>query len=334
MKWSWVIALLTVCVQLSSGAVVIETVTVGNPGNIDDTHDEGYGAVDYAYRIGAYEVTAGQYTEFLNAVAQADPYGLWSENMWDSPTASKIQRSGPLGAYVYSVAAEWADRPVNFVSFWDSARFANWLQNGQPTGPQGPGTTEDGAYILDGYIGEAGAEIVRQPGAFWFIPNEDEWYKAAYHMNDGATGNYWDYPTSTNAVPSNALVDPDPGNNANFEAGGETIGDPYHRTEYGEFENSPSPYGTYDQGGNVWEWNESVSYVFGQTGYRGRRGGSYDQTHSYLHASSHSYINPGADASCVGGLGFRVACLPEPVSVTFLAAGVVALLFRQRKVRK
>ena len=49
--------------------VVIETVTVGNPGNADDTHGDGYGGVDYVYNIGKFEVTAGQYAEFLNAVA-------------------------------------------------------------------------------------------------------------------------------------------------------------------------------------------------------------------------------------------------------------------------
>ena len=33
-------------------------------------------------------------------------------------------------------AADWANRPVNYVNFWDAARFANWLHNGQPVGPQ------------------------------------------------------------------------------------------------------------------------------------------------------------------------------------------------------
>ena len=39
---------------------------------------------------------------------------------------------------------------------------------------------------------------------------------------------------------------------------GYTIGSPYYTTEVGEFENSESPYGTFDQGGNIWEWNETV----------------------------------------------------------------------------
>ena len=63
----------------------------------------------------------------------------------------------------------------SFTSFWDAARFTNWLHNGQPTGPQGPGTTEDGAYH------DVGDQTLfgRNAGAKFFIPTEDEWYKAA-----------------------------------------------------------------------------------------------------------------------------------------------------------
>ena len=89
----------------------------------------------------------------------------------------------------------------------------------------------------------------RNPGAKFFIPTEDEWYKAAYHKNDGVTGNYWDYPTASNTAPINTL--PDPGNHANFYdslgTGNNdyTIGSPYHRTVVGEFAKSDSSYGTF-----------------------------------------------------------------------------------------
>ena len=60
-------------------------VTVGNPGNAPDTRYNAIsvGSVGYAYQIGKYEVTAGQYTEFLNAVAKADPNGLYNTAMGD-----------------------------------------------------------------------------------------------------------------------------------------------------------------------------------------------------------------------------------------------------------
>ena len=84
--------------------ITLEMVTVGNPGNANDT--TGYGGVDYVYAIGKYEVTAGQYTAFLNAVAATDTYGLYNTDMWSNDDGCKIQRSGSSGSYTYSVAAD------------------------------------------------------------------------------------------------------------------------------------------------------------------------------------------------------------------------------------
>jgi formylglycine-generating enzyme required for sulfatase activity len=250
--------------------VVIETVPVGNPGNPDDT--QGYGGVGYEYDVGKYEVTAAQYTAFLNAVAATDRYSLYNPFMWSNKRGCKIQREGASGDYRYSVAPEWADRPVNYVSWGDAARFTNWLHNGQPTGAQDLTSTEDGSYFLNGATGDDRLlEITREPDASWVIPSEDEWYKAAYHLNDGPTGNYYNYPTSNDRGPSNDLTDPDPGNNATFSDGDYTIGPPYYRTEIGAHENTTSAYGTFDQGGNVAEWNEAM--IDGTS--RGVRGGSF-----------------------------------------------------------
>ena len=37
-----------------------------------------YGAVNYEYSIGKYEVSLVQYTRFLNAVAASDPHNLYN----------------------------------------------------------------------------------------------------------------------------------------------------------------------------------------------------------------------------------------------------------------
>jgi formylglycine-generating enzyme required for sulfatase activity len=257
--------------------VAIETVTVGNPGNAGDPIEfQGtFGAVDHVYAIGMYEVTTGQYAAFLAAVAATDPYGLYDTRMWTHAQGCKIERTGSSGSYAYAVAADWAKRPVNFISWGDAARFANWLHNGQPTGAPDLTTTEDGSYLLDGKMSDFELEsVVREPDATWVIPTENEWYKAAYHRNDGATGNYFTFPTASNAAVSNDLIDPDPGSNATYQRspGADfTIGAPYYRTEVGAHENSESPYGTFDQGGNVLEFNETVP----EPDIRGIRGGSW-----------------------------------------------------------
>ncbi len=305
-------------------AAYIETVPVGNPGNAADS--TGYGAVDYAYNIGTYEVTAGQYTEFLNAVAATDTYGLYNASMDSNSYGCQITRNGTSDSYSYSVASAWANRPVNCVSWGDSARFANWLHNGQPTGAQGPTTTEDGTYYLNGAITDAALLAVsRETDGKWAITSEDEWYKAAYHKNDGATGNYFDWPTSSDSLPSNDLVNTDPGNNATFYDNGYTIGSPYYRTDVGAHENSESPYDTFDQGGNVQEWNEAIL-----GSYRGLRGGSFYGSDISLRASYRGYDDPTFEGSSIG---FRVSEVPEPGSMAFLALGAVGVLRRRRNVR-
>ena len=173
-----------------------------------------------------------------------------------------------------------------------------------------------------------GSSVVRKAGAQVWLPSEDEWYKAAYHENDGVTGNYFEYPTSSDSVPSNDLVEPtDPGNNATFYDSGYTIGNPYYRTEVGAHENSGSPYGTFDMGGNVYEWNETL---IGSD--RGFRGGSYNDS-SYGGSLSSSYRNSNSPSNeYYDGVGFRVASVPEPCSLVLLGLGGLTLM-RRRRVR-
>ncbi|MBN2130177.1 MAG: SUMF1/EgtB/PvdO family nonheme iron enzyme [Sedimentisphaerales bacterium] len=313
-------------------AVNIETVPVGNPGNAGELSGSGAGgygpdrvcgAVDYTYNIGKYEVTAGQYTAFLNAVAGVDTYALYSTTMSRTDYGSGITRSGGgtlSNPYTYTVASSHVNRPVNSVSWGDSARFANWLHNGQPTGEQGLSTTEDGAYYLNGATSDAALLAVNREADWkWAITSEDEWYKAAYY--NPAASNYYDYPTSSNTTPGRDLNDAS-GNNANYYGDPYPIQSPYYTTVAGEFQNSESPYGTFDQGGNVWEWNEAVLYG----SCRGLRGGSFGYSVYYLRASVRD-IYPSNEGAVIG---FRVSEVPEPATMVMLALAGVGVLRRRR----
>jgi len=71
-----------------------------------------------------------------------------------APAGAQTHAAWP-GNYTYSVAADWANRPVNWVSWADAAGYCNWLTNGQASGDQTAGTIEDGTYALNGAITDA-----------------------------------------------------------------------------------------------------------------------------------------------------------------------------------
>ena len=126
-----------------TGSASLQFVTVGNPGNAADP-STGYGSVGYTYQMGKYDVTVGQYVQFLNAVAKTDTYGLYNGLMasYGGIFPFGITQSGSSGSYSYSVTGSYAQDancPMFEVSWGDAARFCNWLQNGQPTGPEGDG---------------------------------------------------------------------------------------------------------------------------------------------------------------------------------------------------
>jgi sulfatase modifying factor 1 len=274
-------------------AINIDYVSVGNPGNYGSL----YGVVRYAYQIGKYEVTNAQYAAFLNAKGGSNSYGIYNSNM----SSYGIAQRGSSGSYTYSVTSGFENRPVVYVSWYDAARFTNWLGNGQ-----GAGDMETGAYTLSGNTGI----ITKNVGATVYIPSEDEWYKAAYY--NGGTSTYSLYPNGQNSITTA---------DANYN---NSVG---HSTDVGSYGDDPSSYGTFDQGGNVWEWNDRV--YSGSSGLlRGKRGGSWDNLTGPMTSSLAFFSAPSQETF---NLGFRVASVPEPsyVVLSMLASGMV-LIRRKR----
>ena len=351
-------------VGVTTGATIshvnLEMVTVGNPGNAYDAIVSGsaaYGRVDYTYQIGKHDVTLGQYAAFLNAVdaTGTNPYGIWNSHMATNPNIAGIalDTTGTAGSkyavispagFVPTSGVTAANRPVTYVSWFDAARFANWMTNGQ-----GDGDTETGAYTLNS--GTTGDAVAANPGAVFRIPTENEWYKAAFYSpeygGDGVPG-YYKFATQSDSDPGN-IIGSAP-NQANYyiaPPGGvgfsvtevDTRDDTQnYLTDGGAFSGSESFYGTFDQSGNVYQWND-LDGAAGSS--RGLRGGAAGINLTAFDLSSSQRID-NSTPDFDGKFGFRLvfvvggaSAVPEIDpnnfgSVLALVLGSLGLLERRR----
>ena len=343
---------------VSAHAITYDLVPVGNAGNANDPSTGGVrGAVAYDYQIGTYDVTIGQYTAFLNAVAATDTYSLYNANMATNLNVAGISQAGFPGSYTYSAiapsgttpagASSPGNRPITYVSWFDGARFSNWMANGQPTGAQDSTTTENGAYNLTNWTsGTAPAKNVMNPNTgaapTFFIPNDNEWYKGAYYAPTlkSGTGGYYTYATQSNDMPGNIIGSGS--NQANWNTGngfsvtqsGDNDPNQNYLTDVGAFSNSGSFYGTFDQSGNVFQWND----LDGTAGLgRGLRGGNWLVNIPLSLSRSYS----GTEFATYEGynVGFRLAApaaIPEPSTCASLLAGLACggyTMFRRRRAR-
>lgn len=297
-----VLALLSFSIGLSTAQVDLgmEFVHIGDSGNPPDPFtDERIGSVSYPFKMGKYEVTNKQYAGFLNTV---DPLGannldLYTASMGGNDGGIIRDLSNGLGEK-YVVRPLRENLPVTHLTYFSALRFVNWLHGGD---------TETGSYTLGPNDLDTPA---RNPNARFWIPNRDEWHKAAYYhgpnssLRDEFGTDYSLYPMrgfeAIASSPSNLL------NTANFlnAAGG--------LVPVGSYPASFSSYGTADQGGNAEEWYEA-------DGFRpSSLGGSFRDSEVNLQAGRRS------GPSTTGGdreRGFRVATFADfeqPSEVTTL----------------
>jgi formylglycine-generating enzyme required for sulfatase activity len=265
----------------------MDFVNIGHAGNVGDTQDYGlnggvrtFGAVNYNYRIGKFEVTADQWASVIAA---------------DSRVGNAGARSG--------------SQPTGGATWFEAAKFSNWLTSGD---------AYNGAYQFDANGTLTGVDrdaALSTYGTVYVLPTEDEWHKAAYFKSDG-TG-YTLYATG-NTTPV-AGVD--------SSYGASNYSSPWD-VGTGAVENN----GTYDMGGNHWEWNESAydSTLDNMTESRAIRGAAYSSLEVGLRSSYRLGRDPTSEDSPYNRFGFRVAAIPEPgvVGLMSLFGGGVVFIRR------
>ena len=292
---------------------------IEHPGNISD-YRSGAGCVPYSFEISRTEITNSQYVKFLNAVAQkSDIHRLFLEDM-STGVAGGILSSTVAGQHTYSVKPDFENRPASYLSWFTLARYANWMHFEQPAGEQVLGVTEgdrqQGAYDttefdkfeLNGRNTVAPAGLfMRNPNAKYFIPNNDEWYKAAYYDPERPGGRkYWSYPGRSDSPPTNEARS---ASAANYQISTLGEGGPFFVSSSGSFR-SKGYYDVVDMGGNLWEWLETWRGLGGEKCWRcdipnkGLRGGSFNYIDIGL---SYSNIDPGFPSDHYFVYGGRLA---------------------------
>lgn len=287
-------------------AFTIDFVEVGNAGNADDagagggSYSSPYGGVAYNYRIGVHEVSEENIQYARNAGLILVDAGAWSPSM-----------------------------PAGDMTWYECAAFVNWLNTS---------TGHQAAYNLRWVGGQwtmslwsssdawqpGGENLYRHKDAHYFLPSEDEWYKAAYHQNDGVTANYWDYATGSNAAPT-AIA-------SGTAAGTAVFGNPTGWPAAVALAGGLSAYGTMGQGGNAWEMLESAYDGSNDQASENRvwRGADFGASAIFLNSSVRGGLYPPSFET--DSFGFRVASIsiPEPSAAALAAVGLGAVLLRRR----
>jgi formylglycine-generating enzyme len=343
------VALVTSLAARPASAVTIDWVTVGDPGNAPGTltfplAGQPVGAVAEEFRIMKYEWTNSLYVDFLNAVDPdgTNPNGVYNANM-GSNVRGGITNTGTTNGSRYAFKANMSDKPVVYLNWLNAARVANWMHNGAQTygssdaSASAPQNT--GAYTLGTGTTNA-TSPARNADARYFLPSQDQWYKAAYYKGSGTNAGYWLYATQSDTAPtvvnattvgtgSSGGVSPvTSGNFANYTTA--TVWGGRNQATTVGTNGGPSAYGTFDMSGNVYEWND-----FFYNGLdRGFRGGTWGGNSTDISANFWTAY-PVTYAS--NDKGFRLASLvavPEPSTWGMGLAGLTFggwQMWRRRK---
>jgi formylglycine-generating enzyme required for sulfatase activity len=224
-------------------------------------------------------------------------------------------------------AGAWSNnQPAANISWYEAAAFVNFLNTNSAKTAAYDLAWDGSAWSMNLWSsGQAwtagGTNLYRNKDAFYFLPSDDEWYKAAYYNPAGS--NYFLYPTGSNTAPTAVAS----GTNAGTAVYNSVASGPAIVDSAGGL----SPYGTMGQGGNVTEWNESA---FNGTNnladqWRATTGGNWVTLEDFLLSSTRGSIVPTFETD---SFGFRVASVPEPSTYALLLmAGAGWLLWKRRQ---
>jgi formylglycine-generating enzyme required for sulfatase activity len=273
----------------------LEFESIGDAGNAAGAG--GIGAVIYDFRLSTTEISEDVLQRAVNAGLTGVTAGAWS-----------------------------GDQPAAFVDWFEAAAFVNFLNTDR-------GFTA--AYDLS-WDGESwtmnlwssaeawqlgGENLYRHKDAFYFLPSEDEWFKAAYYMGGGTNAGYWSYPTQQDTAPT--AVD-------SGTLAGTAVYDGREEPASVSASGGLSSYGQRGLGGNVAEWTESAWDGLNNSSSEDRtvRGGDWFGSFDQLAHTSRDINAPLYESDFIG---FRVASVPEPSTVALLLlTGVAARLWHWR----
>ncbi|MDA0660718.1 MAG: SUMF1/EgtB/PvdO family nonheme iron enzyme [Planctomycetota bacterium] len=282
----------------------IEFVPIGDPDNPDDNtgNPDPAGKVEYAYRMGKYEISRDMVTKANN---EEGSLGITLQDMT-------------------SFGGNGANRSATGVTWLETARFVNWLNTSQG---------HQAAYNFDNSNNfqlwastdawqTGGENLFRHKDAYYFLPSMDEWYKAAYY--DASSSTYFNFPTGSDAAPTPVSGGTTAGTAVYGHPG---LQGPADITNAGGL----SPYGVMGLGGNVFEWEETELHLVNNTPlfFRGLRGGSWDSVSGVLAASDRSINGSPTIEDFI--IDFRVASIPEPSTGLLGVLGMLGLMQRRRR---
>jgi len=285
-----------------ANAFSMDFVTIGNPGNSADTtgNPNPVGSVSYIYNMAKYEVSR-------EMIEKANSQGGLNISLQD------MSSNGGNGLL----------KPATGISWNEAARFVNWLNTskGYQAAYNFASSGSNDNISLWGSGQSSGSNLFRHKNAFYFLPSDDEWYKAAY---GSPVGTWYNFPTGSDSVPTPVAGGTSPGTAVYLQPFNQG---PADITNAGGL----SLYGTMAQGGNVWELIESAADLTNDDGSERRalRGSPWEHVDDgYLHPTTR--FTPQATDEYLN-TGFRVASVPEPSALSLLAVGLGGLAVMRRR---